>query len=309
MKRPISRRATLLSLPLLTALFPETAFGGYSPTMSNVFSPGDVALTADNIQGDLIAGGNGKLRAISAQDAYVQGDLNAVAIRVPGSVQYGGTLTNIGSVFGSISQVTAPLIDLAAAARSLVDSSTFFGGEAPNGSVTQDLAGNIILTGTDPYLNIFDISAPNFNAAVVLNIPAGSTALVNISDQSPLLDLVSLNGSYGTSPAYDPSYVLFNFPNATSLTLITDKVMGTILAPRADVVVQGGTETGTLIAGSLSAMSSNFFNSPFRGDPSIAGALSLVPEPPSAVLLGIALATLAAGRRLAILATTRLVKP
>ncbi len=173
MKRPISRRATLLSLPLLTALSPETAFGGYSPTMSNVFSLGDATLTAANIQGDLITGGNGKLRAISAQDAYVQGNLSAVAIRVPGSVQYGGTLTNIGSVFGSISQITPPLVDFAATAQSLIDSSTFFASETPNGSVTQDLAGDTILTGTDPFLNVFNISTPNFDAAVVINVPAG----------------------------------------------------------------------------------------------------------------------------------------
>ncbi len=81
--------------------------------------------------------------------------------------------------------------------------------------------------------------------------------------------------------------------------------MGTILAPQADVVVQGGSETGTLVAASLSAMSSNFYNSPFSGDTSIANALSLVPEPPSAILLSIALATLAAGRKLVIRVTAR----
>ncbi len=304
MARPISRREAQDLIRGITAtirsykntlikvfLFCAGAAGSspaglVPPTSSNVFALGDADILASNIAGSLTAGGNGTVRGGNIGGVSTQGDLNVTAANIGGGVSFGGSLTSAAGNIGSVRRVEACPLDFAATARSLEAASTFYGSLAANGTVAADPFGNLTLTGTDPGLNVFHIPTPTFNASVNLVVPAGSTALINLDDPSVFLNLVNLNGLPGQPGSYEPTHVLFNFPNTTDLVLYSDNIWGTILAPLADVTTRGFAEHGTLIAGRLSATASDFADQPFGdGSPLFAPPTGAVPEPSGATLL------------------------
>jgi choice-of-anchor A domain-containing protein len=113
------------------------------------------------------------------------------------------------------------------------------------------------LTGTDTGVNIFEISTADWSAlsnyaTLLLNIPEGAVAILNIGGTalSMPLNSVVVNGVYGTS-INAASRILYNFYEATSLTL-TNSAFGSILAAGADVTGTTGMLDGQLIANSLS---------------------------------------------------------
>jgi choice-of-anchor A domain-containing protein len=100
------------------------------------------------------------------------------------------------------------------------------------------------LTGTDPRLNIFEVSAADLATCngLVINVPAGSTTLVNISGT----DVVMANFGFSYTGATKET-VIFNMPEAETLSMSGIGIWGTILAPRADLTFTGGNIDGQLI--------------------------------------------------------------
>ena len=92
----------------------------------------------------------------------------------------------------------------------------------------------------------------------------------------------------------DRQHVLYNFYDATSLTIAGISVQGSILAPLADVNFSNGNIEGTLIAGSL-AGSGESHDFMFRGsipsppveEPPPPVVVTQTPEPSSLILAGI----------------------
>ncbi len=130
---------------------------------------------------------------------------------------------------------------------------------------------------------------PALGTTLAISAPAGSTVVVNISGTSPEIDLAVLNGMSGSGQTFDPSHVLFNFPEATSLYLFEDTIAGTVLAPAADVFILGRRTSGTLITNDLLVAATNFFDASFAGDltPPAGPDPPAVPEPSSVTLLGL----------------------
>ncbi|MFO0957642.1 MAG: choice-of-anchor A family protein [Isosphaeraceae bacterium] len=263
------------------------------PAASNVFSLGGLGGTGVNIQGPTVLGGDGTFRAGNLGSIYAQGNLSVVAVNAA-SVLYGGNFNPQASHIGSANRITAPLYDFDALRSSLTAASDLVAAQTDNGIVTGDLQGNLTLTGTDPNLNVFTISPPGVNAWLRLVVPAGSMAFINVEGQAIDLTLTLLNGvspKIGGPPptdVFDPTHVLFNFAEATYLSMASTTVYGTILAPRASTSVTTFTQHGTLIAGDLSILSGRFFQESFDD----VRAAAILPEPASLNLAGASLGAL-----------------
>src|SRR5262249_46642536 len=119
---------------------------------------------------------------------------------------------------------------------------------AANGTST-DTYGTLGLTGTDPSLDVFRISADALASANGLNLsaPAGATVLVNVPGTTAQVQSFGMTVS-GT----DLRHLLFNSPEAPALTVAAINFQGSVLAPRAAVTFNNGNLEGTLVAQSLS---------------------------------------------------------
>jgi choice-of-anchor A domain-containing protein len=129
--------------------------------------------------------------------------------------------------------------------------STGLAANLPNGEYSKPESWSpVLLTGTHPILNIFNITLPNphNNSEIYINIPAGSTALVNVSNTTVSMTggsmKVNNDGALGAA-----TKVLFNFPNATSISIMNYAFLGSVLAPKADFSGHGGSINGQSVIG------------------------------------------------------------
>lgn len=129
-----------------------------------------------------------------------------------------------------------------------------------NGTTTAT-PGNVTLTGTDIYLNVFNVTASEFQAAstIDVNVPKGSVAIVNVAGTSLSYNgMVDLHNNLG-------NFVLFNFPQATTLNIIGSSFYGTVLAPEATVDGTGSLFRGQVFAQNLYPAGSSHQNHTFVG--------------------------------------------
>jgi choice-of-anchor A domain-containing protein/uncharacterized repeat protein (TIGR01451 family) len=253
----------------------------------NVFVLGQLTQSYTDSEGRVAAGGNVSLTgygigsalsnsAGQRDDLVVGGQLTYNQGQVfNGNIVSGGTalLQNVGLPNGTARQGTP--VDFAAARTQLGALSAAYAALASNGT-TADTYGTIRLTGADPTLDVFSLSAAELASANGLNItaPAGATVLVNVSGTADQMQYFGMTVS-GT----DKQHVLFNFPNATSLTLAGISVQGSVLAPGADVTFNNGNLEGTLVAGSLTG------SGEFHNFPTLAQITVQVPAPAPAPTL------------------------
>lgn len=156
--------------------------------------------------------------------------------------------------------------------------STYLSTLVANGSISGGPTDPIILTGTDPALNVFDVTLPPVlqSRGFDINVPAGSTVLINISNVTPSINSgnFTINGVVGAAslpsgPTYGiGSHVLLNFYNATSLTLETVGVAANVLAPfsLANSFSGGSINGQSAIGGNVSQLGGfEFHNFTFSG--------------------------------------------
>ncbi len=157
----------------------------------------------------------------------------------------------------------------------LTDLSDFLAAQPINGS-TNISFNNIVMTGSDSSFNNFYITAGQLAAGtgLTINAPAGSTVVVNVDGSAADFDNqgIFLNG-------VDKQHVLYNFSNASTLGISGIGVLGSLLAPRADVNFGYGNIDGTLMAYNLTGPGESH-HFPFLGE-----LPPIVPEPSSLVLL------------------------
>ncbi|KAA0259632.1 MAG: choice-of-anchor A family protein [Chlorobiota bacterium] len=241
----------------------------------NVFILGNITQPSADTEGKLAVGGNASLGGYSVGDKLantngtedvlvVGGNLIYTSGRVyNGNVVFGGT-SNLPQTSVSIEEGTlrqeANVIDFATATTYLEGLSTQLGGYAPNGTTTFQW-GTLNLSNGDPFFNIFSVNAADLNAAhtVEINVPNGATVLVNIYGTT-----VDWNGGLfvnGTSIRN----VIYNFPEATAITISGIDVKGSFLAPFADLTFPAGIITGQTIVKSMTG-SGQFNLSPFIGN-------------------------------------------
>ncbi len=227
----------------------------------NLFVLVDITQPSSDTQGKVAVGHNASFSNYSIGDQLPpnSGDVLVVGndlIFTSGSVYNGnvvyGHATNLPQSSVSITGGTLRkdnVIDFTAAKAYLEGLSTTLSIYTVNGTATFQYGG-LTLTGTDPYLNVFKVNGSDLSAAnnFVIDVPNGSAVLVNIDGTN-----VSWTGGQvvnGTAI----NNVLYNFYQATSLTIQGIDIRGTILAPFAAVNFVSGVQNGQMICKSLTGM-------------------------------------------------------
>ncbi|MBI5727748.1 MAG: choice-of-anchor A family protein [Ignavibacteriales bacterium] len=111
----------------------------------------------------------------------------------------------------------------------------------------------LTLTGIDIYLNIFTVAGSDFSGSdsIIINIPKGSIGVVNVLGATlQFTGNVEINGNLN-------NFIMFNFPFATSVSLIGSRFQGSVLAPLATVHCVGTLVQGQIFADNLESISSH----------------------------------------------------
>jgi choice-of-anchor A domain-containing protein len=233
----------------------------------NVFVLQDYSLGSD-VLGKVAAGGNitmsnfsvgaGLAETDTANVLVSGGNMNLASGGIWGDAVHGGSFNADASVTfvrGAASQGTP--IDFTARGNELRALSSRLNGLTANGTTTVETWGGVFFTGTDPSVNVFQVSASDLASAwtLFINAPAGSLAVINVSGTTG-----SLRGGYSFSGGIDQRGVLFNFANATSITADGYGLWGTMLAPHADVTFNNGSFDGGIYAKSLTGNAEGHIN-------------------------------------------------
>jgi choice-of-anchor A domain-containing protein len=140
--------------------------------------------------------------------------------------------------------------------------SHYFGEKVPDQVVLSHQPGTVLtLTATDRVLGIFQVSAAALRAASGIRIeaPYRSSVLINVLGDKVALEKVGV-----TLSGIDAAHVLWNLPQATTLTVANAQVEGSVLAPHASLDFNAGQIHGSVTV--LEARGNGFFkNGPYAG--------------------------------------------
>lgn len=259
---------------IIIRILNQTLFGSViNPvvTASAIFTTADLAGAGLKIQGSITAGGNTTLFGVNSNDCYSQGNLTLMSSNVSGGITIGGSLSLSASNFESLTRISSPLYDFQSIRQSLIDTSTSLGQIIPNGRVNSSTAGEMILTGTDPEFNVFQIANPNYYSSIQIIVPPNATSIINIMGEKPFLLQNIFNSFKNSNQNIDPSLVLFNFPQAKTMNLNNGTIAGTLLAPLAAFNISSSIITGGIITNKLTIKGTNLFGVSYQGglDPPI----------------------------------------
>jgi choice-of-anchor A domain-containing protein len=261
------------------AMAAECADAGV-PGQYDVFTAG--AFTANTggatIQGRVAAGGDARVSGITlGTNPPLAPDANRTDLvvgrnltvgggggSVPnGRVTYDGTLTATGTLtaLGGL-HAAPPPFDFGAQFTALRERSAGWASLTPNGTVAGP-AYDVRFTGTRSTLNVFALTADALQGAgkITIDVPAGSTTLINVSGSSFTSALYGIDLVGAT-----PETVLWNFPLATTVQQGSGlNWQGTLLAPNAAVSVSNGNFYGQIRADRATIGSEALFHRPFTG--------------------------------------------
>jgi choice-of-anchor A domain-containing protein len=249
----------------------RTFQSGPSPTGFDLLSLGPVNMTSTQTQGPIAALGDSIFQGTNL--AYGFNGPNAVAVQgnvsfgnwgntVNGNVVYSGSISRRFVTFRRGGFVQNPNALLPAVKDYALKVSAAWAALSANGMVDYKPWNQLILTGTNPTQNVFTVDGAKLAVAnsLLINAPSGSTVILNISGANDRLQYmgISLNGPRA-------GRVVYNFYQATSLTIQGVGVNGTIWAPAAAVKFTSASITGSVIAGSMTDSSSQYQTEPFHG--------------------------------------------
>ena len=146
-------------------------------------------------------------------------------------------------------------------------------------------SGGVTLMGTSTTLDVFNLSGAVLSAAtgLTINVPSTATVVVNIDGTTVGMQNFGITLNNGLSE----SHVLYNFDQATSLTISGIQLEGSVLAPLANISFYGGQINGTMIGNEINSNPNTYASGESHYDP-FTGTLpdiSTVPEPTSMVMM------------------------
>lgn len=287
----------------LAALF---AGGGeaVAGTLTNysVFVLGSMTTGPSEYEGSVVVGGVatltgavvGSLLPPGGISLVVGGDLHATGGLVNGTTMAAGaTYLEGGWTTTALAPPGTPLpLDFVAEAIRLGELSSLIAAQPTLGSGSQTAA-TLTLTAGGAGIHVFDIDQATLASISTLRIvgPPEATVLINMSGVAASLSYKGMSLSGGISE----QRVLLNFHTATTLQMAGMGLLGSVLAPHADVAATSGVVFGDLIAGKFTAPSNAMrVNAlPFLGElPE-----TPVPEPATWVSLWVGLGALSVWRR------------
>lgn len=250
-------------------------------TQSSVDSEGRVAVGG---KATYVNYGVGSALTVSQtrDDLIVQGEIDITSgtnfagntIIYPTGTVTNYTMTNNNGVpnqplVGSPINFTVAQIELTAMSLNL--------SALPTNGTVENSFGQIVLTGTDPDLNIFMFNGLNvdgeglrLDTANGINIiaPAGSTIIITIGGENVGFGSYAIFRNGVTSTREDGALILWNFFQATTAFNQNLSITGSVLAPYANWEAIGfGNINGTIVCNSLSNAGGTLeeHNVPFTG--------------------------------------------
>ena len=137
-----------------------------------------------------------------------------------------------------------------------------------NGTVSTDASGALVLTGTDPAQNVFDISSSQLGS-ITINVPSTSIVIINVSGTaiSWPSGTITLPGAKGgaDSDYLFSSNVIWNFYEAQTFYNVSTAIEGTILAPLATFTGGSGHVAGQVIVRAMTSLAVEFHPYYFSG--------------------------------------------
>ena len=222
-----------------------------------------------DVEGKVAAGGNIALTDFSVGARVRDGDIANTLVAggnlflrrggVHGHARYGGTYSaDMSVVFPRGAPAAGTPIPFATRFAALRGLSAQLNALPANGTTTLEPWGGVMLSGTNPELNVFQVSSSAFTGAELLSIsaPAGSLVVINITGGS-----ATFTGfGHAFSGGIDQHGVLFNFVDATAITAHGYGFWGTVLAPFAHVNFSNGSFDGGIYAVSLTGNAEGHIN-------------------------------------------------
>ena len=202
---------------------------------------GNLTGSSASIAGSVVVGGNATYATPTISGGLsAGGDLTLSGWgRVAGPVVFGGVVHERGdrpnaSYGSSVSHgsVASP-IDFAAETTSLRQVAASLAGAA--GSSVSPFFGTLTFAG-GAGVDVFHVSASDLSKAsgLVINAPSGATVIIDVDGTSASIQ----NAGFSLQGGIGADHVLYNFGQATSLTLSGVGVEGSILAPCECLVQQ-----------------------------------------------------------------------
>ncbi len=237
----------------------------------NLYTLGDSGFSADsqgpvavagNLTGDSGIGiytqnssGSGKTALVVGGNASFPG-----SGQIYGAVHTGGTFSGSGmTVQGSVTQNDTSLAStFAAANQKLLANTAALTNLSTGGTQSTSQYGRVELTGTNADLNVFSVSGVSDFGEISIHVPEGSAVVINVTG-SPNKDTagrgiynfsngqITFNGAGGSTDQTYSNHILWNFPDAGSVSVKSYSVPGSILAPYAEFTGRNGHISGTLV--------------------------------------------------------------
>jgi choice-of-anchor A domain-containing protein len=237
-----------------SAQFSSYSIGNKAGASStNLIVGGNFVNQSGSVTGNVLVGGN-----VNWHNPTIQGNLavngNATFTgggSIVGTVDVAGTYTAPGYFHAdSNNPATAFPFSFSEVADYLMAESDYLASLAATGTSTTQY-GTLTLDGSNVVGStvIFNVAAADLSAAHTLVIKAGAgvTVVVNVTGGTASMQNMGISFSGGV----DRQHVVYNFADATSVTLGGIAVEGTVLAPQASVNFISGQINGSLIVGNL----------------------------------------------------------
>jgi choice-of-anchor A domain-containing protein/uncharacterized repeat protein (TIGR01451 family) len=242
---------------------------------------GDLNLMNTDTEGAMAVGGNATLANFTVNASRANQGYTGLALSVGknvtftnGSIWGGATvggkasLTGVGGVTSLVEGTPPPVPDFAALLAGLATRSEQWADITP-ALGSKPYPNGILLEGKDAVRNVFTVSAATLEGAgeININVPVGSTTLINVTGRSYSLGATSTIRYYDTStgtyrdwgrdaPTADLAKLrdgtLWNFPDATKIDFLKGFAwQGSILAPKAVMDLTYLQINGNVIVGAL----------------------------------------------------------